>query len=37
MEISFINDEYSNQLEDTLTFAHKNNLKYIELRNIYAT
>lgn len=34
MEISFINDEYSNQLEDTLAFAHKNNLKYIELRNI---
>lgn len=34
MEISFINDEYSNNLTDALTFARKNQLKYIELRNI---
>lgn len=34
MEISFINDEYSSNLEDSLRFAKKNNLRYIELRNI---
>ena len=34
MEISFINDEYSSHLEDSLHFAQKNNLRYIELRNV---
>lgn len=34
MEISFINDEYSDNLEDALAFARKNQLKYIELRKI---
>ena len=34
MEISFINDEYSSHLEDSLRFAKKNHLRYIELRNV---
>ena len=34
MEISFINDEYSSNLEDSLRFAKKSNLRCIELRNI---
>lgn len=34
MEISFINDEYSTNLDDSLALAHKKQLKYIELRNI---
>ena len=34
MEICFINDEYSPNLDDALTFACKQQLKYIELRNI---
>ena len=34
MNISFINDEYSNNLNDALAFARKHQLKYIELRNI---
>ena len=34
MEICFINDEYSSQLNDALAFARKQELKYIELRNI---
>lgn len=34
MEISFINDEFSNDIDDALNFAKKNHLKYIELRRI---
>ena len=34
MEISFINDDYSSNLDEALRFAQKNNLRYIELRNV---
>ena len=34
METAFINDDYSDNLDDALTFARKNQLKYIELRKI---
>ena len=34
MEISFVNDEYSTSIDAAVEFANKNNLKYIELRNI---
>ena len=34
MDISFINDEYSANIDDALDFAVKNGLKYIELRKI---
>ncbi len=34
MEITFINDEYSPNLDEAITFARKQELKYIELRNI---
>ncbi len=34
MELCFINDEYSSNIDDALRFAQKNNLRYIELRNI---
>ena len=34
MEISFINDEFSGNLDDALNFAKKNKLKHIELRHI---
>lgn len=34
MEISFINDEYSADIDECLAFAAKNGIKYIELRKI---
>ena len=34
MEISFINDELSDNIDEVLAFAKKNELKYIELRRI---
>ena len=34
MEISFISDEYSANIDEALAFAVKNGLKYIELRQI---
>lgn len=34
MEISFVNDEFSENLDEAIAFAKKNNLKYIELRRI---
>ena len=34
MDLCFINDEYSSNIDDALRFAQKNNLRYIELRNI---
>ena len=34
MEISFINDEFSDNIDEAISFAKKNKLKYIELRKI---
>lgn len=34
MEISFINDEFSENIDEVLSFAKKNGLKYIELHKI---
>ena len=34
MEISFVNDEFSENLDEVISFAKKNNLRYIELRKI---
>lgn len=34
MQISFVNDEYSSNIDEALSFAVKNGLKYIELRKI---
>ena len=34
MEISFINDEFSSDINDALNFVKKNKLKYIELHHI---
>lgn len=34
MEICFINDEYSPNLDDAIAFARKQQLKYLEIRNI---
>ena len=34
MDISFVNDEFSDNLDEALRFAQKNGLKYIELRRI---
>lgn len=34
MEISFVNDEFSDNIDEALAFAKKNGLKYIELRQI---
>ena len=34
MQISFINDEISSNIDEALAFARKNKLRYIELRRI---
>lgn len=34
MEISFVNDEFSENIDEALAFAKKNGLRYIELRKI---
>ena len=34
MDISFINDEYSASIDDALSFARKNQFRYIELRTL---
>jgi sugar phosphate isomerase/epimerase len=34
MEISFVNDEFSTNIDEVIAFAKKNSLKYVELRKI---
>ena len=34
MEISFVNDELSTNIDEVIAFAKKNGLKYVELRKI---
>ena len=34
MEISFVNDEFSTDIDEVIAFTKKNSLKYIELRKI---
>ena len=34
MEVSFVNDEFSSNIDEVIAFARKNGLKYVELRKI---